>query len=412
MALKKLERNFLPIISISYLDYTKKGINLTLPDDFFLKPKKINNHYSKKWNEILQTKFINFSHNNNPDQLCIIPYTSGSTGIPKGCIHTNISVNTVIHSYSKWLPLNSNSKVLTTLPLFHVTGMQNSMNVPIFRAHTIILMSRWDIETALRLIKKYKVNSWRSITTSIIDLISHFDPNKHDISSLKSIGGGGASMPKNTALKLKKFTSLDYIEAYGLTETMAPTHINPPKKPKLGSIGLPIFNVDARIIDVDKLTELGVEQKGELILSTPQLFLGYLNQSTNYNDYIELENKCFFRTGDLAYFDNDGYFFVVDRLKRMINSSGFKIWPAEIEKIILNYEGIKEICVIGIPDNRTGQKVKAIIVPEKSYKSDHFLGLKNWCKMNMAKYKIPKIIELRDKLPKNKMGKILWRVLT
>jgi len=113
----------------------------------------------------------------------------------------------------------------------------------------------------------------------------------------------------------------------------------------------------------------------------------------------------------LAYYDLDGYFFIVDRIKRMINYSGFKIWPAEIEKIIHNYEGIKEVCIIGIPDVRTVQKVKAIIVPEKSYTKSHFLGLKKWCQNHMARYKIPKIIELRKELPKNKMGKILWRNL-
>ena len=289
--------------------------------------------------------------------------------------------------------------------------MQNSMNVPIFNGNTIILVTRWDIETALYYIKKYKIKSWRSITTAIIDLLSEFNPKKHNISSLISVGGGGASMPKTIALKLKQLTNLDYIEAYGLTETMAPTHNNPPNKTKLGSIGIPLFNVDARIIDVDKNNELGINQVGELIISSPQLFLGYWNNSDNLNCFIELDNKKFFKTGDLAYFDNDGYFFVVDRLKRMINSSGFKIWPAEVEKILHNYEGIKEVCVIGVPDFRLGQKVKAIIIPENSYSEKHFIDLKQWCSNFMAKYKIPRVFEIREKLPKNKMGKIMWRDL-
>ena len=216
-------------------------------------------------------------------------------------------------------------------------------------------------------------------------------------------------MPKSIALKLKKLTNLDYIEAYGLTETMAPTHINPPHKTKLGSIGIPIFNVDARIIDIDKNIELGVNQVGELIISSPQLFLGYLNDQNNNKSFISLDNKNFFKTGDLAYFDNDGYFFVVDRLKRMINSSGYKIWPAEIEKILHSFEGIKEVCVIGVPDLRSGQKVKAIIVPENSHSEKKIINLKQWCSSRMAKYKIPKIFEIRKSLPKNKMGKIMWR---
>jgi fatty-acyl-CoA synthase len=289
--------------------------------------------------------------------------------------------------------------------------MQNSMNVPIFNGNTIVLMTRWDIDTALFYIKKYKIKSWRSITASIIDLVSEFKPLKHNIASLISVGGGGASMPKPIAMKLKKLTNLDYIEAYGLTETMAPTHINPPHKTKLGSIGIPIFNVDARIIDIDKNTELGVNQVGELIISSPQLFLGYLNNDNNHKYFIRLDNKNFFKTGDLAYFDKDGYFFVVDRLKRMINSSGYKIWPAEIEKILHSFEGIKEVCVIGVPDLRSGQKVKAIIVPENSHSEKKITNLKQWCSSRMAKYKIPKIFEIRKSLPKNKMGKIMWREL-
>jgi len=408
-ALKKNKCMSIPIISINYLDYIKKRFNVKLPKEFKNKCNNKNNIRKKKWKDIVESKALNFHHDNKPDEVCIIPYTSGSTGIPKGCIHTHRTVNAVINAYANWLPIPKKSRVLTTLPLFHVTGMQNSMNVPIFNGNTIVLMTRWDIDTALFYIKKYRIKSWRSITASIIDLVGEFKPIKHNISSLISVGGGGASMPKSIAIKLKKLTNLDYIEAYGLTETMAPTHINPPHKTKLGSIGIPIFNVDARIIDIDKNTELGVNQVGELIISSPQLFLGYLNNHNNHKYFINLDNKNFFKTGDLAYFDKDGYFFVVDRLKRMINSSGYKIWPAEIEKILHNFEGIKEVCVIGIPDLRSGQKVKAIIVPENSHSEKKITNLKQWCSSRMAKYKIPKIFEIRKSLPKNKMGKIMWR---
>ena len=136
-----------------------------------------------------------------------------------------------------------------------------------------------------------------------------------------------------------------------------------------------------------------------------------MNNDNNHKYFIRLDNKNFFKTGDLAYFDKDGYFFVVDRLKRMINSSGYKIWPAEIEKILHSFEGIKEVCVIGVPDLRSGQKVKAIIVPENSHSEKKITNLKQWCSSRMAKYKIPKIFEIRKSLPKNKMGKIMWREL-
>ena len=411
-SLKKLKLSSVPLISVRYTDYIKKKFNIKLPEEFKNQNYNFNTYsFQKKWSDILERKDFQISHSNNPDALCIIPYTSGSTGIPKGCKHTNRTVNSVIHSYMKWLPVPPKSTILTTLPLFHVTGMQNSMNVPILNGNTIVLMTRWDIETTFHLIKEYKISSWRSITTSIIDLVNSFNPKFHDISSLKSIGGGGASMPQKIASKLKRLTNLDYVEAYGLTETMAPTHINPPKKTKLGSIGIPLFNVDARILDIETYEELGVNQVGELIISSPQLFLGYWKRKDNSNYFVKYNKKLFFKTGDLAYYDRDGYFFVVDRLKRMINSSGFKIWPSEIEKILNNYEGIKEVCVIGVSDFRTGEKVKAVIVPEESFTKSHFSDLKNWCSEHMAKYKIPKIFEIRKNLPKNKMGKVLWRKL-
>ena len=411
-SLKKLKSNSIPIICVRYMDYIKNKFNIKLPDEFQKQSYKFSaNYFQKEWSKILEIKDFQFSHSNNPDALCIIPYTSGSTGFPKGCKHTNRTVNSVIHSYLKWLPVPHQATILTTLPLFHVTGMQNSMNVPILNGNTIVLMTRWDTETALNLIKEYKVSSWRSITTSIIDVVNSFNSELHDISSLLSIGGGGASMPQKVALKLKKLTKLDYVEAYGLTETMAPTHINPPQKIKLGSIGIPLFNVDARILDIKTNKELGVNQVGELIISSPQLFLGYWNREDNSNYFVKFNEKLFFKTGDLAYYDSDGYFFVVDRLKRMINSAGFKIWPSEIEKILNNYEGIKEVCVIGVSDLRTGEKVKAVIVPEGSFSEDHFFDLKDWCSKHMAKYKIPKIFEIRESLPKNKMGKVLWRNL-
>ena len=153
-----------------------------------------------------------------------------------------------------------------------------------------------------------------------------------------------------------------------------------------------------------------MNQVGELIISSPQLFLGYWKRKDNSNYFVKYNKKLFFKTGDLAYYDRDGYFFVVDRLKRMINSSGFKIWHLKL-KNFNNYEGIREVCVIGVSDLRTGEKVKAIVVPERSFSKRNFLNLKDWCSKHMAKYKIPKIFEIRKSLPKNKMGKVLWKNL-
>ena len=398
------------ILVTTHPDSLRKKFNVKLQSGTKEKKAKFQEVNLYHWNTILKQSGSELRHVRELSDLAIIPYTSGTTGKPKGCEHTYQTVNAVVQAYSKWLPLPDGAKILTTLPLFHVTGMQNSMNVPIFRGDTIILMSRWDVNKALYLIKEHRIQSWRSITTSIIDLISVFDSEIHDLSSLVSIGGGGAPMPVTAAKKLKTIASLNYIEAYGMTETMAPTHINPPNKPKLGSIGIPIFNVDARIIDVDSDEQLGAHAVGELVVAGPQVFLGYWNHSpATESTFLYIEGKKFLKTGDLGYFDLEGYFYIVDRLKRMISYSGFKVWPAEIESILYDHPDIKEVCIIGVADKRTGEKVKAVIVLRDNIDELDLITLKAWCGVRMAKYKIPKIFEIRAELPKNRIGKILWR---
>ena len=409
-AVEKLKIKDVSILVTAYSDLINKKFNIKLPVEIEKKSPKVNTEKLYYWLDLPEVKNKQFRHARRLTDLSVIPYTSGTTGKPKGCKHTNHSVNAVVQAYSKWLPLPDNSKVLTSLPLFHVTGMQNSMNVPIFRADTIVLMTRWDVETALHLIQRYKIKSWRSITTSIIDLLSEFDPKQHDLSSLISIGGGGAPMPIEMAKKLKEITALNYIEAYGMTETMAPTHINPSHRPKLGSIGIPIFNVDARIIDLDSGKQLEIDSVGELVVSGPQMFSGYWQDKQKTKEsFVILDNKQFLKTGDLGDFDSDGYFYIVDRLKRMISFSGFKVWPAEVEEVLYSHPDIKEACIIAVPDQRTGEKVKAVIVLKEKSPIFTLRRLQIWCKSRMATYKIPKMMELRDELPKNRVGKILWR---
>src|SRR5206468_8564924 len=185
----------------------------------------------------------------------------------------------------------------------------------------------------------------------------------YDLSSLRILGGGGAAMPEAFAAKLKEVFGLDYVEGYGLSETMAPTHINPPQRPKRQCGGIPIFNTDARILDVETRAELGVGQVGEIVVHGPQVFKGYWRQEQATREaFIDHDGKRFFRTGDLGYYDEEGYFFITDRLKRMINCAGFKVWPAEVESMLYAHPAIQEACVIGTRDAYRGATVKALIV--------------------------------------------------
>jgi len=294
--------------------------------------------------------------------------------------------------------------------MFHVTGMQAGMNAPLYRGATIVLLSRWDRDCAALQIARAKVTTWSAITTMLVDFLANPRLGDYDLSSLRILGGGGAAMPEAFAAKLKEVFGLDYVEGYGLSETMAPTHINPPHRPKRQCGGIPIFNTDARILDVETRAELGPGKVGEIVVHGPQVFKGYWRQEQATRDaFIDHDGKRFFRTGDLGYYDEDGYFFITDRLKRMINASGYKVWPAEVEAMLYGHPGIQEACVIGAPDGYRGETVKAVIVPRKpGLNAEEVI---EWARSRMAAFKVPRIVQFVDQLPKTATGKILWREL-
>jgi fatty-acyl-CoA synthase len=274
-------------------------------------------------------------------------------------------------------------------------------------------MQRWDRELAAQLMQRYRVTSWTNIATMAIDFLANPRLAEYDISSLKLIGGGGAAMPEAVAQKLLELTGLEYIEGYGLSETIAPTHINPPQRPLKQCLGIPIFDTDCRIINPDTLEQLGVGEVGEIVSHGPQVFKGYWKSPKATEEaFIEIEGKRFFRTGDLARMDEDGYFFMVDRLKRMINASGLKVWPAEVEAMMYAHPDIQEACVIGAIDAYRGETVKAVLVLKAASKGKvRPEDIIDWCKAHMAAYKYPRIVEFVDSLPKSATGKVMWRAL-
>ena len=265
-----------------------------------------------------------------------------------------------IVSGAYWFDVTPDTTVLGTLPMFHVTGMQGSMNQPIFTGATVVLMTRWDRDTAAQLIQRYRVTGWTNIATMAIDFLANPESRAATTSPACSASAAAAPpCPKRWRERLKDLTGLDYVEGYGLSETMAPTHINPPDRPKKQCLGIPICDTDARVINPDTLQELGPGEVGEIVSSGPQIFQGYWkNPDATAACFIELDGKRFFRTGDLGRYDEDGYFFMVDRLKRMINASGYKVWPAEVEAIMYGHPDVQEACIIATSDpapRRDGQ---------------------------------------------------------
>jgi fatty-acyl-CoA synthase len=193
---------------------------------------------------------------------------------------------------------------------------------------------------------------------------------------------------------------------------MAPTHINPPHRPKRQCGGIPFYNTDARVVDLETFRDLGPHQVGEIIVRGPQVFRGYWKQpEATRQAFVEHDGERFFRTGDLGYYDEEGYFFITDRLKRMINAAGFKVWPAEVEAMLYAHPAIQEACVVGARDAYRGETVKAIVVVKKEAKGASAEEIIGWAREKMAAFKVPRVVEFVDALPKTATGKILWREL-
>ena len=395
------------VIVAMYSDFLRTATDLPIPD-FVRAPRAAAGGIA--WRDVIAAGLEPGEHRAGPDDLAVMPYTSGTTGKPKGCMHTHASVQSTTVPYLYWRGASEDSVVLSALPMFHVTGMQAGMNAPLYRGATIVVLSRWDRDCAAMQIQRAKVTTWSAITTMLVDFLANPRLGQYDLSSLKILGGGGAAMPEAFATKLKDVFGLDYVEGYGLSETMAPTHINPPHRPKKQCGGIPIFNTDARILDVETNAELGVGKVGEIVVHGPQVFKGYWRQEQATREaFIEHDGKRFFRTGDLGYYDEDGYFFITDRLKRMINASGYKVWPAEVEAMLYAHPGIQEACVIGAPDGYRGETVKAVIVPRKpDLKAEEVI---EWARTRMAAFKVPRLVQFVEHLPKTATGKILWREL-
>ena len=401
------------VVAAAYSDYRTHATELKIPEVVAAPRQQLRERALTSWHDALAQRIEPLEHQAGPDDLCVMPYTSGTTGKPKGCIHTHRTVMSTTVAGGAWVEMRPESVILCSMPLFHVTGMQCSMNQPIYFGATIVLMTRWDRDTAAMLIQQHRIEGWTNIATMAIDFLSNPNLGCYDISSMKHIGGGGAAMPEAVAQRLYDLTGLTYIEGYGLSETIAPTHINPPHRAKKQCLGIPICATDSLVINPDTLEVLGTRQTGEIVSRGPQIFLGYWKKpEATAASFVDIGGKTYFRTGDLGFRDEEGYFFIVDRLKRMINASGYKVWPAEVEAVLYHHAGVREACVIGTQDPRRGETVKAVVVLNESSRGtiapEDIIA---WSREKMAAYKVPRVIEFVDSLPKSATGKVQWRVL-
>jgi fatty-acyl-CoA synthase len=346
-----------------------------------------------------------------PDDMALLPYTSGTTGLPKGCIHTHrtLMANAV---GGAWTFGSAEAVGLSVVPMFHITGMLYGVLGVVWAGSTGVVLPRWDRELAGRTIARHRVTHWVCIPTMVIDLFASPNLASFDLSSLRSLSGGGAAMPQAVAERLRETFGIEFAEGYGLTETAAPSHSNLPERAKLQCLGIPIFSVDSRVVDPATLVEMPPGETGEIITRGPMVFRGYWKHAeATEAAFVTFEGRRFFRTGDLGVMDDEGYFFMRDRLKRMINASGYKVWPAEVEAMLYKHPAVQEACVIGMRDAYRGESVKAVVVLRADARGTTEEDIVAWARGQMAAYKVPRVVSFVEALPKSGSGKVMWRLL-
>jgi fatty-acyl-CoA synthase len=400
-------------IVITYADYLQEKTSLAVPDFLTAARVDTDDRHVVSWRDALDGGCEPHEAVAGPDDLCAILYTSGTTGRPKGCMHTHCSVMSTAVGGAVWESLTADAVVLNTAPLFHVTGMQHSMNAPIYAGATVACLPRWDPAAAGDMIERYRCTHWANVPTMVADLLSHPSTGGRDLSSLQNVFGGGAAMPEAVARQLAERCGIEYMEGYGMTETISQTHMNPPGHLRKQCLGIPTFDTEALVIDPETLAPSGPNERGEIVVRGPQLFAGYWrNAEATAASFVDVDGRRFLRTGDLGYCDADGYFYIADRLKRMINAAGFKVWPAEVEMSLYEHPDIQEVAVVSAPDARRGETVKAFVAL-KPQSRGRLNGddIVHWAQGRLAAYKVPRVVELVEALPRSGTGKIQWRAL-
>nr|WP_231638176.1 long-chain-fatty-acid--CoA ligase [Piscinibacter sakaiensis] len=350
-------------------------------------------------------------HRATAGDLCVLPYTSGTTGRPKGCRHTHGTVQSANVAAVAWRGLRDSEVFLGLAPIFHMLGMQNGMHLPLMIGATVVMLPRWDRDAALDLIERYGVSCWAAPPAMLLDFFSNPAVAGRRLASLHLVHGGSAPMPDALAQRMKDGWGLDYNEGYGMTETASFLHGNPRHRAKRGTLGLPGPGVRSRLIDPASGADVPPGEVGEIVTRGPQVMLGYWRRpDADRESFVERDGHRWLRTGDLAVVDADGYYVMRDRLKRMITVSGYKVWPAEVENLLYGHPAVHEACVVGVGDERSGEAVRALVVckPGAAPAEADFLA---WCRAHMAVYKAPRSVRFVDALPKSNTGKILWREL-
>ncbi len=348
-----------------------------------------------------------------PNQdIAVLPYSSGTTGLPKGVMlsHRNlVAHNMQIEGQVDATTPTEGNRLVAVLPFFHIFGMTANMNLGLTNGSTLVILNRFDPPQFLQVIQQHRVTDAYLVPPIILFLGSHPLVDQFDVSSLKYILSGAAPMAKDQAIAVSERLGCPVYQGYGLTETSPVTHRVPDLVPssRYGSIGMLVPNTEARIIDVDTGKDLGFNERGEILIRGPQVMLGYLDNPQATADTID--EGGWLHTGDVAYVDEEGYFYIVDRLKELIKYKGYQVPPAELEGLLLTHPAVLDAAVIPIPDPEAGEVPKAFIVVKEEISAQ---DLMEWVAERVAPYKKIREVRFIDKIPKSPTGKILRRLLS
>ncbi len=347
-----------------------------------------------------------------PEDLALLQYTGGTTGVPKGAMLTHYNLVANITQARAWIQAvvrEGQESILCVLPFFHLYGIAACLHLAILLGATMILLPRWDVNEVLKTIHRLRPTLFPGVPTMYIAINHHPERHKYDLSSLRFCLSGAAPLPAEVQQEFERLSGCRMVQGYGMTEASPVTHLTPlVGETPLRSTGLPVPNTDACIVDVETGQQiLPPGQEGEIIVRGPQVMKGYWRMPTETANVLR---DGWLHTGDIGYMDERGFFYVVDRKKDMIISGGAKVFPREVEEVLYQHPGVREVAIVGVPDPYWGEAVKAYIVPREGATLTEEEIIR-FCKERLAAYKVPKYVEFRNELPKTLVGKVLRRML-
>jgi acyl-CoA synthetase (AMP-forming)/AMP-acid ligase II len=342
------------------------------------------------------------------EDVVVLPYSSGTTGLPKGVMLTHHNLVANLAQGKHVLALEDDEVIIAVLPFFHIYGMQVLMNGVLQNGATAVTMPRFDLAEYLRILQDHKVTRAYIVPPIILAMAKHPLVDQFDLGHLKQIFSGAAPLGGNVEQEAAARTGAEVVQGYGLTETSPVTHATVPGQGRTGSIGVPISNTEVRVVDPASGDDLGVGEEGEIWIRGPQVMKGYLNNPEATRNMIDPDG--WLHTGDIGKVDQDGYWFITDRLKELIKYKGFQVPPAELEALLLTHPAVADSAVIPVEDEEAGEVPKAFVVLKAGHEATDE-EIKEFVAGHVAHYKQIRYLEFLDEIPKSASGKILRRIL-